>query len=139
MEEYINKIDLQNISMQTLAFIGDAVFNVYIRTYLASKSNSQTGKLHVASIHYVSAKGQAKMIEHLQDILTEEEIAIYKRGRNTNIHAVSKNVDVITYKMATGFETLIGYLYLQHQSERLDEIVALCIEYIQNKEVKNGK
>lgn len=133
MEEYINNIDLGTISMQTLAFIGDSVYNVYIRTYLASVSNVQTGKLHVKSIKYVSARGQAKTIDKLIDSLSEEEINIYKRGRNTNIHTVSKNVDVVEYKKSTGFEALIGYLYITKNTKRLEEIVKFSIDYI-NKE-----
>lgn len=133
MEEYINNIDLGTISMQTLAFIGDSVYNVYIRTYLASVSNVQTGKLHIKSIKYVSARGQAKTIDKLMDSLSEEEINIYKRGRNTNIHTVSKNVDVVEYKKSTGFEALIGYLYITKNTKRLEEIVKFSIEYI-NKE-----
>lgn len=128
MEEYIKNIDLQNVSMQTLAFIGDAVYNVYIRCYLASNSNAQTGRLHKESIKYVSARGQAITIDKIIDILTEEEQAVYKRGRNTNIATVSKNVDVIGYKKATGFEALIGYLYLKHENDRLDYIIKICIE-----------
>lgn len=128
MEEYINNIDLQKISMQTLAFIGDAVYNVYIRSYLASKSNAITGKLHNASIKYVSAKGQAKIIDQIYNLLSEEEILVYKRGRNTNISTVSKHVDVIEYKKATGFEALIGYLYINKEMKRLDEIIKSSIE-----------
>lgn len=133
MEEYINNLDLGTISMQTLAFIGDSVYNVYIRTYLASVSNVQTGKLHIKSIKYVSARGQAKTIDKLMDSLSEEEINIYKRGRNTNIHTVSKNVDVVEYKKSTGFEALIGYLYITKNTKRLEEIVKFSIDYI-NKE-----
>ena len=133
MEEYINNLDLGTISMQTLAFIGDSVYNVYIRTYLASVSNLQTGKLHIKSIKYVSARGQAKTIDKLMDSLSEEEINIYKRGRNTNIHTVSKNVDVVEYKKSTGFEALIGYLYITKNTKRLEEIVKFSIDYI-NKE-----
>ncbi len=128
MEEYIKNIDIQNVSMQTLAFIGDAVYNVYIRSYLASKTNSVTGKLHKESIKYVSAKGQSKIIDNIYELFTEEEQAVYKRGRNTNINTVSKHVEVIEYKKATGFEALIGYLYLKKESKRLDEIIKLCIE-----------
>lgn len=130
MEEYIKKIDLQNVSMQTLAFIGDSVYNVYIRTYLASRSNMQTGKLHRESIKYVSAKGQSKTVDRIYDTLSEEEIQVYKRGRNTNIHTVSKNVDVIEYKKSTGFEALIGYIYIKGDIKRLEEIVNLSIECI---------
>lgn len=133
MNDYISKIDLQSVSMQTLAFIGDSVYNVYIRTYLASISNMQTGKLHRISIKYVSAKGQSKIIDMISDTLSEEEINVYKRGRNTNIHTVSKNVDVIEYKKSTGFEALIGYLYVKGDIKRLEEIINLSIESI-NKE-----
>lgn len=129
MEEYINKIDTKVVPAQTLAFIGDAVYNVYIRSYLASISTAKTGVLHKMSIKYVSAKGQAQTIDYIMDMLTEEEVAMYKRGRNTNIATVSKNVDVIDYKKATGFECLIGYLYVEKKNERLDEIVRKCIQY----------
>ena len=128
MDEFIDKIDLQTVSMQTLAFIGDAVYNVYIRSYLAAQNNRKTGLLHRDSIKYVSAKGQSSTIDKIMDILTEEEIDVYKRGRNTSIHSVSKNVDVIEYKKSTGFEALIGYLYLTKQDERLKEILQMCIQ-----------
>lgn len=129
MEQYINNIDIQTIPAQTLAFIGDAVYNVYIRTYLASISTAKAGALHKLSIKYVSAKGQSDLIDKLMDMLSEEEIAIYKRGRNTNISTVSKHVDVVEYKKATGFECLIGYLYVTKNNERLDEIVEKCISF----------
>ncbi len=128
MEEYIDKIDLDKVSMQTLAFIGDAVYNVYIRCYLASKSNKKTGKLHQDSIKYVSAKGQSEVIEEMMDLLSEEEKMIYKRGRNTNIQNVSKHIDVISYKKATGFEALIGYLYVKKDTKRLEELIHICID-----------
>ena len=130
MDEYIKNIDLQTVSMQTLAFIGDAVYNVYIRCYLASRSNVKTGMLHKESIKYVSAKGHSHTIDDILDILTEEEKSIYKRGRNTNIATVSKNVDVVNYKRATGFEALIGYLYVKRDKNRLDELVKICIDTI---------
>lgn len=130
MDEYIKNIDLQTVSMQTLAFIGDAVYNVYIRCYLASHSNVKTGMLHKESIKYVSAKGQSHTIDDILDILTEEEMSVYKRGRNTNINTVSKNIDVVNYKRATGFEALIGYLYVKGEKDRLDELVKICIEKI---------
>ncbi len=128
MEEYIKNIDIQTVPAQTLAFIGDAVYNVYIRTYLTSISSAKSGQLHKLSIKYVSAKGQAYTIDKIMEFLTEEEINIYKRGRNTNIATVSKHVDVIEYKKATGFECLIGYLYIKKENERLNDIVKKCIE-----------
>ena len=128
MEEYINNIDIQTVPSQTLAFIGDAVYNVYIRTYLTSISTAKAGALHRFPIKYVSAKGQSTTIDKIMDKLTDEEIAIYKRGRNTNISTVSKHVDVVEYKKATGFECLIGYLYITKRNSRLDEIVKECIK-----------
>lgn len=128
MEEYIDNIDLQKISAQTLAFIGDAVYNVYIRTYLASTSNEQTCKLHVKSIKYVSAKAQSKTIDLILDILNQDEILVYKRGRNTNVPTISKNVDVVDYKKATGFEALLGYLYIKKDINRLELIVKESIK-----------
>ena len=128
MEEYIDNIDIQIVPAQTLAFFGDAVYNVYIISYLASISTAKTGALHKISIKYVSAKGQAYTIDKIMDLLTEEEIAMYKRGRNTNIATVSKHVDVVEYKKATGFECLIGYLYVIKDKERLDYLVKKCIE-----------
>ncbi len=128
MDEYIENIDIQTVSAQTLAFIGDAVYNVYIRTYLTSQSTAKAGALHKQSIKYVSARGQAHTIDMLIDSLTEDEILVYKRGRNTNIATVSKNVDVVEYKKATGFECLIGYLYVTKNKKRLDEIIKRCID-----------
>ncbi len=128
MEEYIDNIDIQTVPAQTLAFIGDAVYNVYIRTYLTSISTAKSGILHNMSIKYVSAKGQAFTIDKIIEELNDNEISIYKRGRNTNIPSVSKHVDVIEYKKATGFESLIGYLYVTKQTQRLDYIVKKCIE-----------
>ena len=128
MEEYIDNIDIQTVPAQTLAFIGDAVYNVYIRTYLTSISTAKSGILRNMSIKYVSAKGQALTIDKIMEELNDDEISIYKRGRNTNIPSVSKHVDVIEYKKATGFESLIGYLYVTKQTQRLEYIVKKCIE-----------
>lgn len=131
MEENISKIDLQNVSMQNLAFIGDAIFSLYIRTYLVARANENTGKLHTKSIKYVSAKAQCKIIDSILEELTEEEISIYKRGRNTNINNVSKNVDVVSYKKATGFEALVGFMYLKKQTDRLEFLVKRSIEIVE--------
>lgn len=128
MEDFIKNIHMDKISMQTLAFIGDGVYNLYIRLYLASISNEKTGKLHADSIKFVSARGQAASIDKIYEELTDEEKDIYKRGRNTNINTVSKNVDVIGYKKATGLEALIGYLYIMEDKERIKYIMNRCID-----------
>ncbi len=133
MEEYIKNIDIQNVSQQNLAFIGDAVYNVYIRTYLISRSNTNTGKLHKESIKYVSARAQSNIIDNILENLSEEEQLVYKRGRNTNINTVSKNVDVVSYKKATGYEALIGYLYLKKENKRMEEIFKQSIRIVEEK------
>lgn len=135
MEDFIRKIDLQNVSQQNLAFVGDAIYNVYIRTYLISLSNTNTGKLHKESIMYVSARAQSNIVDKIYDSLDEEEKLVYKRGRNTNINTVSKHVDVVSYKKATGYEALLGYLYLKNNIPRLEEIIKTSIKII--KEITN--
>ena len=109
MEEFIKNIDLQKVPVQTLAFIGDSVYDLYIRCYLASLSNEKTRKLHEKATKFVSARAQAGIIDNIISKLTDEEVLIYKRGRNTNINT-SKHAEAIEYKKATGLETLIGYL-----------------------------
>ena len=139
MEEFLKNIDLQTVPMQTLAFIGDAVYNVYIRTYLAYLNNKKTGLLHKDSIKYVSAKGQALTIDSIMEFLTEDEIELYKRGRNTNIHSISKKVDIVEYKKSTGFEALIGYLYVKKDKERLEFLIQKCIKSFDYEEERYGK
>ncbi len=86
--------------------------------------------MHKESVKYVSAKAQSKIIDDIIGNLTDEEIDIYKRGRNTNVGTISKKVDVVQYKKATGFEALIGYLYITENSERLEEIVDMSINFV---------
>ena len=133
MEEYLKNINLSVISNQTLAFIGDSVYDLYIRTYLASKSTKKTGLLHKEATRYVSAKAQAMIIDKIMDNLTEEEIEIYKRGRNTSIQSISKNADITEYKKATGFEALIGRIYIEKKTERLEELINIAIEIAENR------
>ncbi len=131
MDRYIDDINLDIISNQTLAFIGDAVYNVYIRSYLASHSSKNTGELHRLSVKYVSAKSQSKIVDNILEKLFLEEEEIYKRGRNTNVGSISKHAEVIEYKKATGFEALIGYLYITKNISRLDEIINMSIDVIE--------
>lgn len=133
MDKYIDNINLDIVSNQTLAFIGDAVYNVYIRSYLAAKSNKNTGMLHRESVKYVSARAQSNIMDNIIEKLTEEEVEIYKRGRNTNVGTISKKVDVVEYKKATGFEALIGRLYIEKKFQRLEEIVDISINIIEKK------
>lgn len=118
-------MDLNCINIISLAYLGDAVYEVYIREKLLSLGNTKVEELQKQAINYVSAKSQCRILNNLLDnnILTIEEIDIVKRGRNYKRASHPKNTDIITYKMSTGFEALIGYLYLDNQKERLEEIL----------------
>lgn len=114
-----------------LALIGDGVFEVFIRNYiLAQNTGLSANKIHVKAIGYVKAKSQAQVIHEIEESLSEEEQAVYRRGRNAKSPTVPKNADVRDYRMATGFEALIGYLYLIGNKERLDFILNKSIEVI---------
>ena len=131
MVELINRnkeeTDVNLMSPLTWAYIGDCVYELYIRSELVNKTKLKPHKLHIESIKYVKAKAQAEMLEKLDNILTEKEKEIAKRGRNTENHHVAKNATVQEYMYSTAFEALIGYLYLTKQDERLKEILEKCI------------
>ena len=106
-----------------LALVGDGVYELFIRNYILSENIELTAhKIHVKAIGYVKAKSQAVIMHEIEDKLTEDESYIYKRGRNTKSATVPKNADVRDYRMATGFEALVGYLYLTGNTERLEFI-----------------
>ena len=134
MEESIkmDKIKLITMSPLVLAYLGDTVYESYIREHLIRQNiNRKVNNLHKLAIQYSKAKAQATIIHELEDELTEEEMKIFKRGRNQKSHTAPKNADIIDYKYATGFEALIGYLYLSEDKERLEYIVKKGIEIIQ--------
>ena len=117
-------MDTKTINVQILALLGDAVFTLYIREKLLKLGINNPKKLQAKSIEYVSAKGQVKILNNLieENILTEEELDIVKRGRNNKKESHPKNTEIITYKLSTGFEALLGDLYLNNK-ERLEEIL----------------
>lgn len=119
------KID--NINTLAMAYLGDAVFELYIREYLLRKNIVKVNELQKEAIKYVSAKNQVRLLDKINEFLTLEEIEIVKKGRNAKSHKAPKNTDILTYKHATGFETLIGYLYLNNK-QRLDEIINKILE-----------
>lgn len=108
----------------TLAYIGDAVFEIYVRSMLISQKNIPVNRLHKEATTYVKASAQSGYMEIITDRLTEEELAAYKRGRNAHSKTAAKNADIIDYRRATGFEALVGYLYIKGEKERLDEIIS---------------
>lgn len=117
--------DYRSFGALTLAYIGDCVFDLVIRTVVIFKSQKQVNDLHKKTTRFVKAEAQAVMIQGLLDheILTEEERAVYKRGRNTKSHTSAKNASIVAYRKATGFEAVLGYLYVTDQMERILELV----------------
>lgn len=114
-----------------LAFLGDGVYELFIRGYLLSENTAlNVHKLHKEAITYVRAHGQSEIIKAIEKDLTEEELYIYKRGRNAKSATVPKNADVTEYRFATGFEALVGYLYLIDNEERLGFILKKSLEII---------
>ena len=114
----------------SLAYIGDAVFEIYVRKHALSMGITKVNNLHKRVIEYTSGEAQAKIIKEFlnNNVLTEEEISIYKRGRNSHVNSNRKNIDLANYLDATGFEALIGYLYLTENFERLLQILKISIQ-----------
>ena len=129
IEKYdLEEVDIRTYSPLTLAFVGDCVFDLVIRSILAGNGNAPNGKLHTRKSAIVKASAQAEMIDALYDILTEEEEAVYKRGRNAHTGSKAKNATETDYHKATGLEALIGYLYMQHRQERVLELIKIGLE-----------
>lgn len=123
-----DKEELKLISPLTWAYIGDAVYELYVRDYLIKNTNLKPHRLHIETIKYVKASAQAKILEKIEKNLTEEEKKVVKRGRNTKTHSAPKNADLTDYMYATAFEALIGYLYVTEQQERLLQILEMCVK-----------
>lgn len=121
-ESIKNSADPSQYSPLALAYLGDAVYELIVRERVLADGNRQVNKLHKESTKYVNAAAQAELIMRIEDKLTDEEKAIYKRGRNANAHAAPKNQDVIAYRKSTGFEALIGWLYLKNDIARIMEL-----------------
>ena len=118
------------------AYIGDAVYEVYVRSYVISEGKRNAGDLHKESISFVKAEAQSDILEGLLPCLTEEEQNIVRRGRNTKTTHVPKNAMVIDYRRATALEALIGYLFLMRRYERMDEIMGFIFQKV-SKEKQN--
>ncbi len=131
--------DAKLLNGLALAYMGDAVYELYIRKYLLETGQTKPNQLHQFATKFVSAKAQANIIDILleENLLSEEEVSYYKRGRNSKINTKAKNADIQTYLMSTGFEALMGYLYLTDQKERLEELAQKSIAIIKDQEGRN--
>ncbi len=118
-----------------LAYMGDAYYELFIRNMLVDQANEQVEKLHKKTISYVKASAQAAIIDHYieAEMLTEEEMAVFKRGRNTKSHTIPKNAVPSEYRKATGFEALIGFLYLKGDTERSEELIKAGVRFLDEK------
>lgn len=120
----MTKEEARRISPLILAYEGDAVYELKVRTFLLGQKEYNVNTLHHLASQFVSAAAQSKLMETLEGILSEEEQEIYHRGRNAKSHSRPKNAEMIEYRRATGFECLFGYLHLSEQYERIDELFA---------------
>ena len=131
MRLYGKDIKVDTLSPLTLAFTGDAVFSLYIREMLVCEANRPVGQLHKLSVNWVKAEAQSKGMHAILPLLTEKETEIFKRGRNAHTSHTPKNQSGCDYHYATGFEALVGYLYLKDETERLNELLNEVIKAIE--------
>ena len=122
-----NEMDVNMLSPLTWAYVGDAIYELYIRTNLVNNTKLKPHKLHIESIKYVKAKAQADILKRIETSLTDEEKDIVRRARNAENHHLPKNADPADYMYSTAFEGLIGFLYLTETDERLKEILKMCM------------
>lgn len=130
MNKMFNNCKPNELSPQTLAFIGDGVYDLLVRSYVVNKANRPVGELNKMKVSLVNCKAQSQFADMLFNDLTEKEQAVYKRGRNTATSNTPKNSSVADYHSATGFEALFGYLYISNEMDRINElfekIIASC-------------
>ena len=130
MEDKI--VDIRQYSPLSLAYMGYCIFDLCVREYLLKQANMPANKLHQKSKALVNATSQSKMYKSLIDMVSEEEKAILKRGRNANSNTKAKNATMIDYKNATGLEALFGYLYLKGEQQRINELFKICLDIMNN-------
>ena len=129
----LKEVDIHTYSPLTLAYIGDGIFDLIVRTVVVGRGNANVGNLHKKTSHVVKAQTQAKMIGQLLPYLTEEEADIYRRGRNAHSPTMAKNATMSDYRKATGLEPLIGYLYLEDQLERILFLIQKGMEQLHER------
>ncbi len=120
--------DIREVPASVLAYVGDAVFELYVRLHVAARNRSKSGSIHKIAIAHVSAAAQAKTARAIMDMLTEEEQSVFRRGKNSNPSSSARNASPSDYKYATGMEAVVGYLFLMDRHERLDEIITRIFE-----------
>ncbi len=127
----MKEVDINAYSPLTLAYIGDSIYDLIIKTLVINEGNKPVQKLHKETSSYVQASAQSKMMRVMQEHLTEEEHAVYKRGRNAKSVSPAKNQSITDYRRATGFEALLGYLYLNKEFGRILDLVKLGLDSLE--------
>ena len=131
----MKEVDVNSYSPLTLAYIGDSIYDLLIKSLVINQGNRQVNKLHKETSMYVQASTQSLMMRAMQEELTEEEHAVYKRGRNAKSVSPAKNQSITDYRRATGFEALLGYLYLKKEWKRMLDLVKIGLDSLKEKEV----
>ena len=131
----MKEVDVHSYSPLTLAYIGDSIYDLIIKSLVINQGNRQVNKLHKETSMYVQASTQSLMMRAMQEELTEEEHAVYKRGRNAQSVSPAKNQSITDYRRATGFEALLGYLYLKKEWKRMLDLVKIGLDSLKEKEV----
>lgn len=131
----MKEVDVNSYSPLTLAYIGDSIYDLIIKSLVINQGNRQVNKLHKETSMYVQTSTQSLMMRAMQEELTEEEHAVYKRGRNAKSVSPAKNQSITDYRRATGFEALLGYLYLKKEWKRMLDLVKIGLDSLKEKEV----
>lgn len=131
---HMEEVDVRTYSPLTLAYIGDCIYDLIIKSLVIGNGNKQVNKMHKETSSLVQAATQSLMMRKLQDLLTDEERAVYKRGRNAKSVSPAKNQSVTDYRRATGFEALMGYLYLKKEYKRMLELVKIGLDSLNEEE-----
>lgn len=131
----MKEVDVNSYSPLSLAYIGDSIYDLIIKSLVINQGNRQVNKLHKETSMYVQASTQSLMMRAMQEELTEEEHAVYKRGRNAKSVSPAKNQSITDYRRATGFEALLGYLYLKKEWKRMLDLVKIGLDSLKEKEV----
>ncbi len=129
----MDKGEVRQLNTDVLAYLGDAAYELFIRELMLEEGRLRANSLHRSATHYVNAHAQADAVRGMMEELTEEEQRIVKRARNHKFHSKAKNADPLTYKWATGFEALVGYLYLNGDEQRLSRVMHRAVEIIDGK------
>ncbi|MGC4017933.1 MAG: ribonuclease III domain-containing protein [Muricomes sp.] len=131
----LQEVDIASYSPLVLAYIGDCIYDLIIKTMVINKGNKQVQKLHEETSQFVQASTQSLMMRAMQEHLTEEEHAIYRRGRNAKSVSPAKNQSITDYRRATGFEALLGYLYLKKEYKRVVDLVEIGLDSLKDQTV----